>query len=119
MISLIIIIITITLFLSIITLCNCSSFIQVQGTHTRNILVQSLLAKTRYLFNPFCFKGSKIRIIVEGIEDGRGLKVAKKLMVPIKSDSVSFEFADDASKFFRPGLPYTVKVNCLLQFGYY
>ena len=57
--------------------------------------------------------------MVEGIEEGRGLKVAKKLMVPIKSDSVSFEFADDASKFFRPGLPYTVKVNCLLQFGYY
>ena len=95
------------------------SFIQVQGTHTSNILVQSLLAKTRYFFNPFCVKGTKIRIIVEGIEDGCGLKVAKKSVVPIKSDSVSCEFADDASKFFRPGLPCTVKVDCLLQFGYY
>ena len=83
-----------------------------------NILVDSLLSKIHNLYNPFCIKHSKVKIIVEGTGEGQGLKVTKKLIVPLKSDIVSFEFSDDVSKFFRPGLPYTVKVCCIKSKNY-
>ncbi len=87
---------------------------QVFGKHTSNILLETILSKTRYLYNPFCVKGTTIKVVAEVTEDGRDLKSSDVLTIPLKSDSVSITFADSMSKLFQPGLPYTVKVNCFL-----
>ena len=85
--------------------------IQVNGAFTGNVPVESILSETRYLYNPFCVDGTRVKVIAEVTEEGRGLKALETLIIPLESDSVSFTFADSMPKFFRPGLAYTVKVT--------
>ncbi len=56
-------------------------------------------------------KGTQVKVIAEVTEEGRGLTASETLLIPLKSESVTFEFDDNAPKFFRPGLSYTVKVT--------
>lgn len=75
------------------------------------IPVEAFISKTRYLYNPFCLKKTKIRLDVVVTEKGRGHMRNKSLTAPLKPDTVIFKFSDDNPKFFRPGLNYTVKVS--------
>ena len=68
---------------------------------------------TCYFFNPFCVKGSKIRIIVEGIEDGRGLKVAKKLVETLHDSVLYTSATENGDHVFESNFQVPAHTNCL------
>ena len=92
-------------------LWTVTQYTQESGTFTSDISVDTIISETRYIYNPFCTERTNIKVIAEVTEEGRGVTASETLMIPLKSESVTFEFDKNAPKFFRPGLSYTVMVN--------
>ena len=83
---------------------------QTDGIYSFNISSESYRQLVRYRYDPFCVK-SKIIIVAEVKEDGRGTLLADTASIPLVFSPVNVQFAEDNPRVFRPGLNYVMKVS--------
>ena len=83
---------------------------QTDGAYIFNISSESYRQLVRYRYDPFCAK-SKIIIVAEVMVDRLGTLLADSASIPLVSNPVNIQFAEDNPRVFRPGLDYVMKVS--------